>query len=92
MAGALILGCGRKEAKSCRLLFVSKLSDVVPKARFVAQPGMKGRGNGESSYPNAKGTAHFRRRTGAFANNLPCLWHCCFLSKPRPGISYRAGQ
>ena len=37
---ALILGC-QEEAKSCLLFFVSKLVDIVPKARLVAQPGMK---------------------------------------------------
>ena len=37
---AFILGC-QEEAKSCLLFFVSKLVDIVPKARLVAQPGMK---------------------------------------------------
>ena len=36
---ALILGC-QEEAKSCLLFFVSKLVDIVPKARLVAQPGI----------------------------------------------------
>ena len=84
-------GCGQEEARSYRLFLCVNARCLVPRARFVAQPGMKCRGQWLlNQVPKARHI--FTVVQEAFANNLPCLWHYCFLLKLRPGIFSRVGN